>query len=297
MQENHWLYEDRQCESRFMESFKSDPWMLFSLTYKMFIDGSLDSDFIWLLFNYRFDNKKFVIKDYRSNSIDKSNIEVDIIGGKCKFYVYNNFINIRPLLDFIVAIEVKCSRFDDREENEEKKLKAKQRDSEQEEIQKQLCDRLKMGFDKVSVLDILFTNPGTGKGIEAWFNASDKINNVHDIMQKDKIFKNRLNNRSLDSVGHYYFSKGSVKKDDTNEFLNGSGEVNIKKRSKLNPFKKNKIVTDNRKKMEEKFISIDIAKNYPFNKLNDEKIMALRMQVSPINLKDGAILYLFLNQL
>ena len=298
MQEKLWLYEDPLCESLFMESFKSNPWMLFSLTHKMFIDSSLDSNFIWLLFNYTF-NTKFVI-DYESNPIDnkdKPNIEVDIIGGKCKFYVYNNFINIRPLLDFIVAIEVKCSRFDDREENEEKKLKAKQRDIEQEKIQKQLRDRLQMGFDKVSFLDILFTNQGTGKDIEAWFNASDKINNVYNIMQKDKIFENRLNNKSLDSAGQYFFGKGSVKKDDINEFLSGSGEAVVKKESKLNPFLKGKDVIKNRKKMEEKFISIDIAKNYPFNKLNDEKVMALYMQVLPIQLKNGTILYLFLNRL
>jgi hypothetical protein len=295
MQEKLWLYEDPLCEQSFMESFKSDPWMLFSLTYKMFIDSSLDSDFIWLLFNYKFEDNKFVIKDYKGNSIDKdkSNIEVDIIGGKCKSHICykDKSFKIRPLLDFIIAIEVKCSRYD----YENDKLNAKQR--KQKKIQRQLHDRLQMGFDKVSLLDILFTNPGTGNGIWAWLNASDKINNVHDFMQKDNILKNRLNNRSLDSVGHYFFGKGSVKKDDTNEFLNGSGEVNIIKGSKLNPFLKNEIVMDNRKKMEEKFISIDIAKNYPFNKLNDEKIMALRMQVSPINLKDGAILYLFLNQL
>lgn len=257
MQEKLWLYEDPQRESNFMKSFKSNPWMLFSLTYKMFIDGSLDSDFIWLLFNYKF-RTKFVIKDYESNPIDKSNIEVDIIGGKCKSHVCHEdkSFKIRPLLDFIIAIEVKCSRYD--RKNDE--LNAKQSDSEQEKIQRQLYDRLQMGFNKVSSLDILFTNPGEGQGIWAWFNAADNIYNVHNIMEKDGIFEGRLNNKSLDAVGQYFFGKGSVKKDDIDESLSGSGEAVVKKKSTLNPFLKNKDVIDNRQIMERIFENIGITR-------------------------------------
>ena len=279
-----WLYEDRECESRFMESFKSNPVNLFSLTHKMFIDSSLDSNFIWLLFNYEF---------------KKPNVEVDIIGGKCKSDISNQCPCIQPLLDYIIAIEVKCSRYNCKEENG---LKAKQEDDDQEKIQKQLYYRLQMGFDKVSLLDILFTNPGTDDGLRAWFNASDKINNAHKIMKNNKVFEGRLNNESLESVGQYFFGKGSVR-DDINEFLSGSGEAVVKKQSKLNPFLKGKDVINNRKRIEETFNRIDIAGNFhfPFNfssfKLYDEKCKALYMQVLPIQLKNGTILYLFLNRL
>ena len=156
-----------------------------------------------------------------------------------------------------------------------------------------------MGFDKVSLLDILFTNPGGGQGFEAFLNSAGNADNAYSTAEENGVFKYRLNNESfcLDFVGHYIFSKGSVKKDGTNEFLDGSKKTFVKKESKLNPFKKGKDVINNHKTMEETFNRISIAKNYLFNKLNDEKIMALRMQVSPINLKDGSILYLFLNQL
>lgn len=121
MQEKLWLYEDPLCESRFMESFKSNLVILFSLTHKMFIDSSLDSNFIWLLFNYKF--KKSL-----------NNVEVDIIGGKCKSSdISNQYLCIQPLLDYIIAIEVKCSRYNCKEENG---LKAKQEDDDQEIIQK-----------------------------------------------------------------------------------------------------------------------------------------------------------------
>ena len=265
MNEKLWLYEDRDCESRFMETFKAHPGDLFSLTYKILKDSSLDSDFIWLLFNHKF-NAKFKIEDEKGNLTDKQNIEVDIIGGKCESNITENkLFNIKPLLDFIIAIEVKCSRYDCNKKNKEERLKAKQRDDEQEEIQKQLYDRLKMGFNKVSSLDILFTNQGKGQDILAWLNASDNIYNAHNIMEKDGIFKGRLNNKSLDVVGQYFFGKGSVRKDDINEFLSGYGEAVVKKESKVNPFLLNdKNVICNRKKMEELLRNIGIVEQFNF---------------------------------
>jgi hypothetical protein len=293
MEEKLWLYEDRKCESRFMEAFKTHPGNLFSLTHNILSDSSLDSDFIWLLFNHKF-NAKFRIEDEKGNLTDKPNIEVDIVGGKCgSNLIDNKLLSIKPLLDFIVAIEVKCSRYDYNEENEEKKLKAKQRDDEQEEIQKQLYDRLKMGFNKVASLDILFTNPGKGQDIWAWLNASDNIFNVHNIMKKDGIFKDRLDNESLEAVGRYFFGKGSVRNDDINEFLSGSGEAVVKKESKLNPFLEDKNVIENHRKMEKIFRNIGIAEQFNFH-FDFKKYSAwLFPHVLPINLNKGFNLYLF----
>lgn len=299
MQEKPWLYEDRQCEARFMESFKSDQGMLFSLTYKMFIDGSLDSDFIWLLFNYQF-SENFKIKNGRGNLEEKPNIEVDIIGGKCKSVICeeSSYICIQPLLDYFIAIEVKCSRYDYKEEDEKNRLKAKQEDDEQEGIQKQLYDRLKMGFNKVSSLDILFTNQGTGRGIGAWLNASDKIDNVHNIMEKEGIFERRLDNEALDAVGQYFFGKGSVRKDDINEFLSGSGEAVVKKQSKLNPFLEDTLkdtdVIENRKIMERIFKNMGMTKQFN-SKFDWRKYPAFYFpRVSLIKLNKRFNLYLFL---
>ena len=251
--------------------------LLLLMDEEIFYDSSLDSDVIWLLFNYKF-KRPLKISDEKGNIIEKPNIEVDIIVGKCESDINTILIepsdirrlldssititesdigknmpkcqkyNIRPRLDFIIAIEVKCSRYDYNEENEEKKLKAHHGDDEQEGIRKQLHDRLKMGFDRVSLLDILFTNPGTGNGIWASFNASDKINNVHDKMEKDSIFENRL---AHESQGHYIFKKGSVKKDEVNEFLNGSGRPTVRNKSKPNPFLKDEDTKYNRKIIEE----------------------------------------------
>jgi hypothetical protein len=76
MEEKLWLYEDREYESRFMEAFKTHPGNLFSLTHKILSDSSLDSDFIWLLFNHKF-NTKFRIEDEKGNLTDKPNIELE----------------------------------------------------------------------------------------------------------------------------------------------------------------------------------------------------------------------------
>ncbi|MHB1681059.1 MAG: hypothetical protein ACYCTB_11235 [bacterium] len=259
-----WLYEDTDCELRFMETINTYPQQmhLLQLMRKSFKDSSLDSDVIWFLFNYTF-NRKFKIGDENGNLIDKPNIEVDIIGGKCASVIVSNATRPQyiPLLNFITAIEVKCSRFDNGEENEEKKLKAKQRDDEQKAIQKQLYDRLKMGFDKVSLLDLLFAEPGQGENSNAWFNGSINADKPYDIMEKDEIFKNRLFNESLTEVGHYVFKKGSVKKDEINEFLSGSGEVVVKKETKLNPFLKDEYTIRNRKIIEEA-LNRDLSKVY-----------------------------------
>jgi hypothetical protein len=291
MNKKLWLYEDRDCESRFMEAFKAHPGYLFSLTYKILRDSSLDSDFIWLLFNYKF-NAKFRIEDEKGNLRDKPNIEVDIVGGKCESNFIDNKLIIKPLLDFIVAIEVKCSRYDYNEENEEKKLKAKQHDDEQEEIQKQLHDRLKMGFNKVSLIDILFTNPGIGQDIWAWINASDNISNVHNIMEKDGIFKARLDNESLEEVGRYFFGKGSVRNDDINEFSSGSGEAVIKKESKINPFLTDEYVLYNQEIIIKNFINTGVTQ--PIN-LSKEECFALSILRAKIIRLNGKLnLYLFL---
>ncbi|MHB1646807.1 MAG: hypothetical protein ACYCSW_09945 [bacterium] len=258
------LYEDSECEKRFMETLKTYPQQMYllQLMRKSFKDSSLDSDVIWILFNYTF-NRKFKIDDENANLIDKPNIEVDIIGGKCASIIVSNATQPQhiPLLNFITAIEVKCSIFDNGEENEEKKLKAKQRDDEQRAIQKQLYDRLKMGFNKVSLLELLVTNQGKGQNSDAWLNASYNATIPYDIMEKDEIFKNRLSNESLTAVGHYVFKKGSVKKDEINEFLSGSGEVVVKKETKLNPFLKDEYTIRNRKIIEEA-LNRDLSKVY-----------------------------------
>lgn len=254
-----WLYEDPKCEKRFMDTLKKSPGDLLWLMDEIFYDSSLDSNVIWLLFNYTF-KRELKISDEKGNLINKPNIEVDIIGGKCQSLIINNSTLPKyiPLLNFITAIEVKCSRFDDREENDEKKLKAKQGDDEQEEIQKQLIDRLKMGFDKVSLLELIVSPPGHGKGMDAWFNACDNADITYDFMKNNNIFKNRL---SHESQGHYIFKKGSVKKDEVNELSVGTGKPVVINKSKLNPFLSDKEAIYNSKIIKEA-LNREISKVY-----------------------------------
>lgn len=172
--------------------------------------------------------------------------DVDILVGRLNL---NDSGGIKwPLsTDYLVGIEAKCAYLDpEAKEITEDAIKSKKSsDQEMHKTQRQLKVLLQMGFDKVSLLDIIANPPASGIDSRAWFLALDIA--VTSMKEMSPILQKRLPDDS--PAGHWVWSIGSVIGGD--ETMRGAGAPIRLRIAQANPFLQiSSEVQSRRKKME-----------------------------------------------
>lgn len=113
-----------------------------------------------------------------------------------------------PSTSRLIAIEAKCCYLDPKGQTISRQhLKStKTSKPKTEHTRAQLLTLLRMGFDKVALLDIIANPPMSGLDGQAWFNAL----NIADLSRR--AFIHDLNNRvpANSPVGHYVWSIGAI---------------------------------------------------------------------------------------
>jgi len=159
-----------------------------------------------------------------------------------------------PTTDYLVGIEAKCSYYDlptgtiKSPKSSPKKIK---------DVQSQVERLLKMGFDKVALLDIIANPPAYSQlDGQAWPIALNRA-----IMSKEKfepIRKKRLQTNS--PAGHYVWSVGSVQGGD--ESMRGAGAPIQLKMAQENPLLQGNSETQSlRREMENRLSTV--FSNFP----------------------------------
>jgi len=154
-----------------------------------------------------------------------------------------------PTADHLVAIEAKCAYLNSqaRRISVENLKSTKSSRQNVRHTRAQVEDLLRMGFNRVALLDILANPPVSGPDGVAWFNAL----NVADLSRKAMagILAARLSAES--PAGHYVWSAGAVVGGD--EAKRGAGYPSEIRRSRENRLLVEEPHTSlNRKKIEQK---------------------------------------------
>jgi hypothetical protein len=157
--------------------------------------------------------------------------DVDILMGRLDLNESGG-IKWPPSTDYLVGIEAKCAYLHpDANEITEDAIKSK-KSSEQEirKTQRQVKELLQMGFDKVTLLDMIANPPAFGIDSRAWFvaleTAETSMKEMLPTLQK------RLPDNS--PAGHWVWSIGSVIGGD--ETMRGAGAPIELRRACENPF-------------------------------------------------------------
>lgn len=113
-----------------------------------------------------------------------------------------------PSTDHLVAVEAKCCYLDFKGESiSRQNLKStKTSKSRIKHVRAQVSDLLKMGFDRVALLDVICNPPMDGVNSDAWVNAFGLAR------LSRRAFDNDLRNRlpASSPAGHYVHSLGAV---------------------------------------------------------------------------------------
>jgi hypothetical protein len=126
--------------------------------------------------------------------------EIDIIAGQLE--LVSGKIDWSKSTNYLVAIEAKLAYFD-QEHNQIKSQKSSPRKIHQ--IRSKIEELIRLGFDKVVLLDMIANPPASGRDLAAWTNAVDVAS---DSMGK---MAPVLNERLADSTaGHWVWPIGSV---------------------------------------------------------------------------------------
>lgn len=159
-----------------------------------------------------------------------------------------------PSMDYLVGIEVKCAYFD---ENDNDVKSRKSSDQDISKVRSQVEGLLKMGFNKVTLLDIIANPPADGKYLNAWMNASDI--SFQSVKKMKPVLSQRLSDNS--ASGHWVWSLGAVIGGD--ETRRGSGGPEQLQPAQFNPYLKDEKTQRCRQKMEEELSQLLETLPYP----------------------------------
>lgn len=131
-----------------------------------------------------------------------------------------------PATDYLVGVEVKCSRLSldadpyrgDLDESDMKSTKSSRRKTDR--IRLEVDKLLNLGLNKVALLDLIANPPADGVNLNAWINASVIAEKTERAMER--VINDRLPPDS--TAGHWVYSLGAVAGDD--ELMRGAGYPN-----------------------------------------------------------------------
>jgi hypothetical protein len=111
-----------------------------------------------------------------------------------------------PSVNYLVAVEAKCAYREASDASATRLKLTKGGPGKLRHTQLQVDELLEMGFDRVSLLDIIANPPSQGDGIEAWFRAADVADQSRQEMAQH--LDVRLPGES--PAGHWAWSAGPV---------------------------------------------------------------------------------------
>lgn len=130
--------------------------------------------------------------------------EIDIIAGKLKFNP-NELRICEKSTEYLVGFEVKCAYFENKSDSIKSYKDYLQKKPKKNEIYLKIEELLKIGFDKVGLLDII-VNPVTSGKDNKWFEAGDTAYNS--IQKVKPTLAGRVPIGS--PAGHWIYSEGPV---------------------------------------------------------------------------------------
>jgi hypothetical protein len=178
--------------------------------------------------------------------------------------VWSGGIQWPPPTDYLVGVEVKCSRLNSKVEiqktdiNEWDMKSTKSSKQKIEKIRLQIDKLTRLGFNKVVLLDLIATPPADGVNIGAWLNASMYAYKSEKAMAR--IFGERLQPSSLS--GHWVYSIGAVA--DGDETIRGAG-LPRKYLAAQNIYNAEIHTTDKRQQMEQNITRVLSLMPKPFS--------------------------------
>jgi len=169
---------------------------------------------------------------------------------------WNGGIQWPPPTDFLAGIEVKCSKLDTKvdpykakiDEDDMKSTKSSRQKTEK--LRSEIDKLLRLGLDKVALLDLIANPPADGINIGAWSNASTIASKTEKAMSK--VFGNRLLPNS--PAGYWVYSLGAVA--GGNEAMRGAGYPNQYRAPQQNSFDANSDISNERQALEQSVTTI-----------------------------------------
>lgn len=128
--------------------------------------------------------------------------DIDILGGIISFNEESKHFYFSS--NYLAGIEVKCAVYSEDEEIKSGKGSL----NKIRKIQDQVNGLLKMGFDMVSLLDVIANPPANGNDLKAWINASFTSEKSEEKMKS--ILEIRMAEEDKPYAGHWVYSLGAV---------------------------------------------------------------------------------------
>lgn len=181
--------------------------------------------------------------------VNPANMAADMVA-------WNGGVQWPPSTDYLAGIEVKCSRLDINvnpykakiDEDDMKSTKSSRQKTEK--IRLEIDKLLRLGLDKIALLDLIANPPADGINIGAWSNASMIASKTEKAMSK--VFGNRLLPNS--AAGHWVYSLGAVA--GGNEAMRGAGYPNQYRAPQQNSFAANSDISNERQSLEQSVTTI-----------------------------------------
>lgn len=174
------------------------------------------------------------------------NSEVDIIAGRLE--LESSKINWSQSTKYLVGIEVKCAYLHP-QTNQIKSQKSSPK--KMSKIRSKIEELVKLGFDKVALLDIIANPPASGHDGQAWFNALGSASTSREVMWP--VLQRRLQDNI--PAEHWVWSIGSVI--GGNETMRGAGApIKLREAYDNRLFKEDMTIQKQREELQEKLITI-----------------------------------------